>query len=180
MITRAHDMPFGTKVSEMGVTFALWAPNARTVDVIVDNGPPRPMSLFSNGWHSATITEAHNGSSYRFRIDGALLVPDPASRFQPNGPFGDSQVVDPHGFLWSDKRWVGRPWNEAIIYEIHVGAFTPEGTYATLADRLQYLRELGITALELMPLAACPGARNWGYDGVLLFAPNNSTASRAI
>ena len=174
MITRAHDMPFGTKVSEMGVTFALWAPNARTVDVIVDNGPPRPMSLFSNGWHSATITEAHNGSSYRFRIDGALLVPDPASRFQPNGPFGDSQVVDPHGFLWSDKRWVGRPWNEAIIYEIHVGAFTPEGTYATLADRLQYLRELGITALELMPLAACPGARNWGYDGVLLFAPNKS------
>jgi maltooligosyltrehalose trehalohydrolase len=161
-------------MSEMGVTFALWAPNARTVDVIVDNGPPRPMSLFSNGWHGATITEANDGSSYRFRINNALLVPDPASRFQPDGPFGDSRVVDPYGFFWSDEQWLGRPWNEAVIYEAHIGAFTPEGTYAALTQRLQYLRELGITALELMPLADCPGACNWGYDGVLPFAPNES------
>jgi maltooligosyltrehalose trehalohydrolase len=174
MITRRHDMPFGTKVSEMDVTFALWAPNARTVEVIVDDGPPRQMALFSKGWHKATITDAHAGSSYCFRIDGALLVPDPASRFQPNGPFGDSRVVDPHGFFWSDGQWLGRSWNEAVIYEAHIGAFTPEGTYAALTERLQYLRELGITTLELMPLADCPGARNWGYDGVLPFAPNAS------
>ena len=107
MITRAHDMPFGTKVSEMGVTFALWAPNARTVDVIVDNGSPRTMSSFGDGWHRATVMEAHDGSGYRFRIDGALLIPDPASRFQPNGPFGDSRVVDPHGFVWSDDAMAG-------------------------------------------------------------------------
>jgi len=174
MTTRGHDMPFGTKVSDFGVTFALWAPNARTADVIVDNGIPRPMSSFGDGWHKATVMEAHDGSGYRFCIDGALLIPDPASRFQPDGPFGDSRVVDPHGFFWLDDRWPGRPWNEAVIYEAHVGAFTPEGTYAALTDRLQDLRELGITALELMPLADCQGARNWGYDGVLPFAPNES------
>ena len=100
------------------------------------------MSSSGDGWHNVTVMEAHDGSSYRFRIDGAFLVPDPASRFQLAGPFGDSRVVDPHGFLWSDNEWLGRPWNEAIIYEAHIGAFTPEGTYAALADRLQYLREL--------------------------------------
>ena len=174
MTTRGHDMPFGARVSDCGVTFALWAPEARTVHVIVDNGTPRPMSSFGDGWHKATVMEAHDGSGYRFCIDGALLIPDPASRFQPDGPFGDSRVVDPHGFLWLDDRWPGRPWNEAVIYEAHVGAFTPEGTYDALAEHLHDLRELGITALEMMPLADCPGARNWGYDGALPFAPNES------
>jgi maltooligosyltrehalose trehalohydrolase len=174
VITSGHDMPFGTKVSEMGVTFALWAPSASTVDVIVDNGTPQPMSFLGEGWYEAAIGEAHDGSDYRFRIDATLLVPDPASRFQPAGPFGDSRVVDPNHFVWSDEQWRGRPWNEAVIYEVHVGAFTPEGTYAALTQRLQYLRELGVTALELMPLADCPGTRTWGYDGVLPFAPNES------
>jgi maltooligosyltrehalose trehalohydrolase len=174
MITRGHDMPFGAKVSENGATFALWAPDARTLDVIVDNGPPRPMSPVGEGWHEATVREAHDGSLYRFRVNGELLIPDPASRFQPNGPFADSCVVDPHRFVWSDDKWTGRPWSEAVIYETHIGAFTPEGTYAALTERLQSLHKLGITALELMPLADCPGTRNWGYDGVLPFAPNES------
>jgi maltooligosyltrehalose trehalohydrolase len=174
MIIRAHDMPFGAKVSEAGVTFGLWAPSAHTVDVIVDGAAPEPMSFLGDGWYEATVTEGHDGSEYRFRIDGELLVPDPASRFQPNGPFGVSRVVDPHRFVWADDQWRGRPWAEAVIYEAHIGAFTPEGTYTALAGHLQDLRDLGITALELMPLADCPGARTWGYDGVLPFAPKES------
>jgi maltooligosyltrehalose trehalohydrolase len=174
MITRGHDMPFGTKLSERGITFRLWAPSARAVDVIVDSTILQAMSFFGDGWYEATVSDAHDGSDYRFRIDRGLLVPDPASRFQPNGPFGESRVVDPHRFVWSDDQWRGRPWTEAVIYEAHVGAFTPEGNYAALADHLQDLRELGITAVELMPLADCPGARTWGYDGVLPFAPNES------
>jgi maltooligosyltrehalose trehalohydrolase len=174
MITRGHDMPFGTKVHEGGITFRLWAPTARSVDVIVNNETPQPMSFFGDGWYEASIGGAHDGSDYCFLIDGGLLAPDPASRFQPNGPFGESRVVDPHSFVWTDDQWQGRPWTEAVIYEVHVGAFAPEGTYAALAGRLQDLRELGITAVELMPLADCPGTRNWGYDGVLPFAPNES------
>jgi maltooligosyltrehalose trehalohydrolase len=174
MITRGHDMPFGTTLSKRGATFSLWAPSAHTVDVIVDSGILQPMSFLGDGWYEASVSDAHDGSDYRFRIDGGILVPDPASRFQPNGPFGDSRVVDPRRFVWSDDQWRGRPWNEAVIYEVHVGAFTPEGTYAALTERLHYLRGLGITALELMPLADCPGARTWGYDGVLPFAPNES------
>jgi maltooligosyltrehalose trehalohydrolase len=174
MNTRGHDMPFGTTLSERGVMFRLWAPGARTIDVIVDNGIPQPMSFLGDGWYEAAVGDAHDSSDYRFRIDGGLLVPDPASRFQPNGPFGESRVVDPHRFEWSDDQWHGRPWTEAVIYEAHVGTFTPEGSYAAFASHLQDLRELGITALELLPLADCPGARNWGYDGVLPFAPNES------
>ena len=174
MITCGHDMPFGAKLSESGVTFRLWAPSARTVDVIVENAVPLPMSSVGEGWYEATVSDAHDRSNYRFRIDGGLLVPDPASRFQPNGPIGASRVVDPHRFVWSDDRWRGRPWAEAVIYEAHIGAFTPEGTYTALASQLQHLRELGITALELMPVADCPGARTWGYDGVLPFAPNET------
>jgi maltooligosyltrehalose trehalohydrolase len=177
MITRAHDMPFGTKLSERGVTFRLWAPSARAVDVIVDSGIPQPMSFLGDGWYEATVTDAHDGNDYRFRINGGPLVPDPASRFQTNGPFGASRVVDPHRFVWSDDQWRGRPWAEAVIYEAHIGTFTPEGTYAALANHLEDMRALGITALELMPVADCPGARTWGYDGVLLFAPNESYGS---
>jgi maltooligosyltrehalose trehalohydrolase len=177
MITRGHDMPFGTKVHEGSITFRLWAPTARSVHVMVNNETPQPMSFFGDGWYEASIGGAHDGSDYRFLIDGGLLVPDPASRFQPNGPFGESRIVDPHGFVWTDDQWQGRPWTEAVIYEVHVGAFAPVGTYAALAGRLQDLRELGITAVELMPVADCPGARTWGYDGVLPFAPNESYGS---
>ena len=118
------------------------------------------------------MPEARPGSRYAFRIDGGLRVPDPASRFQPDDVQGLSAVVDPRAYGWSDGDWSGRPWEEAVIYEAHVGTATPQGTYAALGDRLAHLADLGITAVELMPLAEFPGRRNWGYDGVLPFAPD--------
>ena len=114
------------------------------------------------------------GSRYRFQIDGGLLVPDPASRANPDDVHGASRVVDPLAFDWNDGHWRGRPWEEAVVYELHVGTFTPQGTFAGVESKLDYLRELGVTAIELMPIADFPGRRNWGYDGVLPFAPDAS------
>ncbi len=111
------------------------------------------------------------GSRYRFRIDGDLLVPDPASRFQPESVDGPSEVIDPRAFEWADQGWRGRAWEEAILYELHVGAFTERGDFAGVAQRLDHLVALGVTAVELMPVAECPGEFNWGYDGVYPFAP---------
>ena len=109
---------------------------------------------------------------YRYRIDGGQDVPDPASRFSPTTCTARAAVVDPAAFEWRDERWRGRPWDEVVIYELHVGTFTPEGTFAgdQAAARLSRAT-LGVTAIELMPLAEFPGRRNWGYDGVLPFAP---------
>jgi maltooligosyltrehalose trehalohydrolase len=101
-------------------------------------------------------------------------VPDPASRFSPDDVHGPSVVIDPQRFEWTDDAWRGRPWEEAVVYELHVGAFTEEGTFNAARERLGELAELGITAIELMPLADFPGQRNWGYDGVLQFAPDAS------
>ncbi len=106
--------------------------------------------------------------------DAGQLVPDPASRFQPHDVNGPSEVIDPNAFAWQDAAWRGRPWAEAVIYELHVGTFTPQGTFAAARERLDYLRELGVTAIELMPVADFPGRRNWGYDGVFTFAPDSS------
>src|SRR5262249_52567680 len=119
------------------------------------------------------------GSRYSFRTDGGTSVPDPASRSNPDDVHAPSMVIDPLAFDWSDDRWTGRPWEEAIIYELHVGAFTSEGSFASAAKRLDYLAELGVTAIELMPLADFPGRRGWGYDGVLPFAPDASYGSVA-
>ncbi len=167
-------MPFGAAPSsEGGVRFALWAPAARRVEVEVQGGGAPCVSLMreDQGWFRAIVPDAHPGDRYRFRIDDELSVPDPASRFQPESVGGPSEVVDPSGYDWSDAGWRGRPFHELVCYELHVGAFTPEGDYAAVARRLDHLHELGVTALELMPLSECPGARNWGYDGVLPFAP---------
>ena len=100
-------------------------------------------------------------------------MPDPASRFQPRDVDGPSEVVDPGAFAWDDAGWQGRPWDEAVIYELHVGTFTAKGTYKGVQEKLHHLHELGVTAIELMPLADVPGRRNWGYDGVLPFAPDS-------
>src|SRR3954471_13155052 len=114
------------------------------------------------------------GSLYRFQIDDKAEVPDPASRFQPQDVQGPSEVVDPTAFQWRDENWRGRPWEEAVFYELHVGTFSPEGTFRGVEQKLDYLRDLGVTAVELMPLADFSGARNWGYDGVLPFAPDSA------
>ena len=173
---RNHRMPFGAECREDGgVRFRLWAPKAQRVDVVLaDESRPLSLSRQSEGWFELCTTKASAGAGYRFQIDGQLNVPDPASRFQPSDVHGASQVVDPASFEWRDETWHGRPWEEAVVYELHVGTFTPEGTFAGVQRRLDYLVDLGITALEMMPVSDFPGTRNWGYDGVLLYAPDSS------
>jgi maltooligosyltrehalose trehalohydrolase len=169
-------LPFGPLLEAEGVRYRLWAPGARQVDVVlVGRGQERsvPMSATRDGWYEALVPEAGGGSLYHFKINGETLVPDPGSRFQPEDVSGPSQVVDTAGFTWANSDWIGRPWVETVLYELHVGTFTPEGTYNGVRARLPYLKELGVTAVELMPLADFPGRRNWGYDGVLPFAPDS-------
>ena len=130
----------------------------------------------AEGWWECTVAQAAAGQRYHWRIDEELVVPDPASRHNPQGVHGPSCVVDPQAFDW-DEGWSGRPWHEVVLYELHVGAFTPEGTFPAAARRLPELRDLGITAVELMPLASFPGRFGWGYDGVLPFAPQAAYGS---
>ncbi|GMV56917.1 MAG: malto-oligosyltrehalose trehalohydrolase [Betaproteobacteria bacterium] len=171
MTTRAHAMPFGATPAEGGVRFRLWAPSAWRVDLLLLEAEALPMQPLAGGWYEATIAQADARTRYAYRIDGRLIVPDPASRCNPDGVHGPSLVTDPHAFDWPDADWRGRPWHEAVIYELHVGSFTPQGTFAAAIERLDELAALGVTAIELMPVAAFPGRRNWGYDGVLPFAP---------
>jgi malto-oligosyltrehalose trehalohydrolase len=158
---------------QRSVRFRLWAPDAQQVELCLGVGDERlPMTREHQGWYAATASAAP-GTHYRYRINGDIAVPDPASRFQPEDVHGPSEVIDPAAFVWSDANWRGRPWEEVVFYELHVGSFTRAGTYAGVEARLQHLRDLGVTAIELMPLADFPGRRNWGYDGVLLFAPDS-------
>jgi maltooligosyltrehalose trehalohydrolase len=175
---RRHDMPFGAECrSDGSVRFRLWAPAARRVELCLGSakGPMRiPLDRRDNGWFELVTNAAGPGTKYKFRIDNEREVPDPASRFQPQDVNGPSEVIDPDAFDWQDLAWRGRPWEEAVIYELHVGAFTPRGTFAAIAEHLDYLSDLGITALELMPVGDFPGQRNWGYDGVFPFAPDST------
>lgn len=154
--------------------FTLWAPTATTVELIVLDPTPRAVAMQPIGygcWH--TVTVAPPGTRYRYRLDGTRERPDPASRCQPAGVHGPSAVID-HRFNWSDSGWCGVPLSELVIYELHVGTFTPEGSFEAIIPYLPLLRDLGITAIELMPIAHFPGTRNWGYDGVYLFAPHTA------
>ena len=166
-------MPFGAAVDDDATRFRLWAPGAREVAVVLglDDASARPLASLPDGWFEAHVAGVRAGTRYAFRIDGGRLVPDPASRSNPYGVHAPSAVVDPWDYDWQAAGWRGRPWEEAVLYELHVGAFTPAGTFAAAADRLAYLANLGVTAVELMPVADFPGDRNWGYDGVLPFAP---------
>jgi len=152
--------------------FALWASAAEKVELLLEDGA-FPMERAEDGTFALT-TEALPGARYRYRVDGEGEVPDPASRHQPEDVHGPSAVVDPEAFEWGDGDWKGRPWEETVLYELHVGAFTPEGTFAAAREKLDYLADLGVTAIELMPLSDFPGGRNWGYDGVLPYAPDSS------
>ena len=175
---RRHNMPFGTECRDDGsVRFRLWAPAARKVEVCLADAKPSmrlPLNPSDNGWFELVTDAAKPGSQYYFRIDDAQEVPDPASRFQPRDVHRPSEVIDPETFDWQDRGWRGRRWEEAVIYELHVGAFMPSGTFTAVRERLDYLADLGITAVELMPVADFPGRRNWGYDGVFLFAPDSA------
>lgn len=175
-----HRMPFGAELQDSGgVRFRLWAPGADTL--VLEHLPAGTSTWHTaatqrddDGWHEAMLPDATAGDDYRYKLADGLAVPDPASRANPLGVHGPSRVVDPHAHDWQDAQWKGRPWHEAVIYEMHVGTFTPEGSFAAARERLPELAALGITAIELMPLAGFAGERGWGYDGVLHYAPHAS------
>ena len=189
----AHEMPFGAVLRPGGgVEFRLWAPGATRCDLQFPSSPRRrgpgasdlnalDSRLHGNdevaaqrdaaGWWRCFAADAGAATRYQWRIDGDLLVPDPASRSNPEGVHSASSVLDPCSFEW-DASWTGRPWHDVVLYELHVGTFTREGTFRAAAAKLEQLAALGITAIELMPLAAFGGRFGWGYDGVLPFAPH--------
>jgi malto-oligosyltrehalose trehalohydrolase len=168
-------MPFGAEINAEGVRFALWAPaHERIALQITGQRDNLPMQRVAAGWHKLTTSRAASGTRYRFVLPDGTPVPDPASRFQPDDVHGASEVIDPRAYAWGDAQWRGRPWNEAVVYELHLGCFTEAGSFVSAIERLAHLRELGVTAIEIMPLADFPGGRNWGYDGVLPFAPDSS------
>ena len=168
--------PQGAEITGEGVHYRVWAPKSEQVavritahDGIVRTVPLRPEA---NGYHSGLDPEGAAGD--RCRVDlgrGTVLFPCPASRFQPDGVSGPSMVIDPRSFSWTDRQWTRPAFRDLVIYELHIGAFTSEGTYRAAIGHLPYLRDLGINAVELMPVADFPGDHNWGYDGVRLYAP---------
>ncbi|MGH8562904.1 MAG: malto-oligosyltrehalose trehalohydrolase [Gammaproteobacteria bacterium] len=178
---RRHRMPFGAEpLDDASVRFRLWAPAAHEVALCLEDTHPRTfltMRPMGSGWFEIVTPQAAPGNRYRYRIDGQRCVPDPASRFNPDDVHGPSQIIDPETWCWQDEGWKGRDWDEAVLYELHVGCFSPQGTFAGVKERLDYLVELGVTALEIMPVADFPGRRNWGYDGVLPFAPDSAYGS---
>lgn len=174
---RCHQLPQGaTLLPGGGTRFSLWAPGCDTVLVAIEGSGSAPlrMTALAAGMHEVIIADAGPGTRYQFVLRDGLRVPDPASRYQPNDVHGPSEVIDPVAFEWHDADWAVRPWSEAILYEIHIGAFTTEGTFRAAIQHLDHLVRLGVTAIEIMPVADFPGHRNWGYDGVLLFAPDST------
>jgi len=168
----------GANLGNDGAThFSVWAPKAQEVTVQVVSGQAAgtvPLQPDEHGCFSGAIPGVVAGDRYFYRLDDGEPRPDPVSRYQPDGVHGASQVVDPRIFDWQDGDWKGIALEHYVIYELHIGTFSPRGTFAGAIPHLDYLLELGITALEIMPVSQFPGDRNWGYDGVNLFAPQNS------
>jgi maltooligosyltrehalose trehalohydrolase len=169
-------LPVGAEALPLGggVHFRVWAPRRARVEVVFEGVRDSSFELEreEGGYFSALVEGAQEGALYRFRLDGEeYLYPDPASRFQPRGPHGPSRVVDPTVFRWTDAEWKGASLKGQVIYELHTGAFTREGTFQSAARELKELAELGVTCVELMPVAEFPGRFGWGYDGVCLYAP---------
>ncbi|MEA2980536.1 MAG: maltooligosyltrehalose trehalohydrolase [Alphaproteobacteria bacterium] len=163
--------PFGPLITPENVIFRLWAPGADRVELLHDK--THEMRRTDDGWFKLTIPGARPGDRYRFRIDGETEVPDPASRFQPEDVHGPSEVID-QTYAWQTTGWIGRPWHECVFLELHVGTFTKDGTFRGVIDKLDRVLEAGFTAIELMPVADFFGRWNWGYDGVLLYAPDSA------
>lgn len=172
--TETRAMPLGALVQPDGVEFRVWATGAQQVEVILHNqGRAVALAQDGQGYWVGLVPGVSPGERYRYRLDGDKIRPDPASRWQPDGVHGASAVVDP-AFAWRDQTWQGLPLEALVIYELHVGTFTPEGTFDAVIAKLPYLRDLGVTAIELLPVADFPGRWNWGYDGVNLFAPSRA------
>jgi maltooligosyltrehalose trehalohydrolase len=164
----------GARANTDGTYFRLWAPLAKSAVLMVENHDA-PFSLIPerDGYFSAMIHHVGAGDRYKYVVNGGDPFPDPASRYQPQGPHGPSQVIDPLAFQWSEieATWPGVSIHGQVLYELHVGTFTPEGTFLGAIAELPRLKNLGITVIECMPLAEFPGNIGWGYDGVSLFAP---------
>jgi len=169
---RHYELPFGAAPTPGGTRFRLWAPRANSVSLRLEAGNPAalPMEREPGGWFSLTAADAGPGSCYRYLVDGKTF-PDPASRRQPEGVHGPSEVIAPEAYDWSDIEWRGRPWEEIVIYELHLGTFSESGDFTGAIRHLDHIVELGATAVELMPIAEFPGRHDWGYDGVFLYAP---------
>ncbi|WP_391347701.1 malto-oligosyltrehalose trehalohydrolase [Azospirillum sp. A23] len=165
--------PIGVEALPGGAHARVWAPDAERVELVAEpDGRATVLGDEGNGYFSGAVPELEAGGLYRFRLDGKeMLFPDPMSRFQPEGAHGASQLVDPHRFAWTDQGWQGRAIKGQVIYEMHIGTFTPEGTWDAALAELPRLADLGVTVLELMPVSEFPGRFGWGYDGVNLFAP---------
>jgi malto-oligosyltrehalose trehalohydrolase len=166
---RHRELPFGAECVEHGVRFRLWAPGVEQAELVIDGGATLPMPRAENGFFELTTDQAKAGTRYRYRV-ADTLIPDPVSRYQPESVAGPSVVVDANTFDWQDRDWRGRPWHEAVVYELHVGTFSQTGTFDGVIEHFDHLLDLGVNAIEIMPVAECPGRWNWGYDGVLLFA----------
>ncbi len=181
---RMHEMPFGARPDgKGGARFRLWAPGAQRVELIRSGGGldqgTYPMQARPAGWFELDMARVDARTDYAFHIDRRIVVPDPASRSNHFDVHGPSAFVDPLAFDWPDDAWTGRPWHEAVIYELHAGCFTPAGSFSAAIERLDDLVALGVTAIELMPIGDFPGRRGWGYDGVLPFAPKSAYGSPA-
>jgi maltooligosyltrehalose trehalohydrolase len=168
---------FGALPVRGGVRFRVWAPSTSQLALVIHDGRAagtHEMPRDGEGVFDLIVDGAAAGDRYAYRLDTGDVRPDPASRFQPDGVHGPSQVIDPCAFRWTDDRWRGRPPGDRILYELHIGTFTPEGTFEAAAAKLEALRDTGITVIEIMPVADFAGSRNWGYDGVCLFAPSRA------
>jgi len=168
-------MPIGAEIIQDAVHFRIWAPKCKSIEVLIDGRGRSSLKSEKNGYFSGAFEEIREDDLYKFVVDGGDAFPDPASRCQPQGPHGPSQIINPNKFNWTDHEWKGiTEKDQVILYEFHVGTFTEEGTWQAAAEKLPYLRGLGVTLLEMMPIAEFPGKFNWGYDGVDLFAPTRN------
>ncbi len=173
-VTDRRNRAVGAIVQADGVLFRLWAPLATRVELVFEaDGSAVPMQR-NDEYFECFVQGLKAGTRYRFRADDGSPLPDPASRYQPEGIHGPSQVVDPNQYRWIVDNWGGVPLAQCVFYELHVGTFTPEGTFRGAIERLPYLKDLGVTAVELMPVGDFPGRWNWGYDPAAMFAPSRA------
>jgi maltooligosyltrehalose trehalohydrolase len=171
-LTRAQRrLPVGAEIMPEGVDFRVWAPKRNRVEAVIEGAQTVELEREDCGYFSGFACGAKIGARYRFRLDGGQSFPDPASRFQPEGPHGPSEIIDPWAFSWNDREWPGAALEGQVIYEMHIGTFTRDGTWQAARRELRELASVGITVVELMPVADFPGRFGWGYDGVLWFAP---------
>src|SRR5262245_14641191 len=174
MTSPGASFPLGATPIEGGATFRVWAPRCRSLEIVIDGRRPAPLTQRPDGRWEVRLPEVPTGTRYQYLLDGERNRPDPVSRWQPEGVHGRSVVVDPDDFPWTDHGFTGHTQEELVLYELHVGTFTTAGSFEAIVPQLPALVELGVTAVELMPIAEFPGARNWGYDGVHLFAPQST------